>query len=73
TEYPAVTWKDILNIPVFLGNKKLRSEITEDVNEAFTLLEQSQIFYSQAENLLLEELRLKDFKPKYKLFYTAKL
>lgn len=73
TEYPAVTWKDILNIPVFLGNKELRSEITEDVNKAFTLLEQSQISYSQAENLLLEELRLKNFKPKYELSYVANL
>ncbi|HPT76991.1 MAG TPA: restriction endonuclease subunit S [Defluviitaleaceae bacterium] len=73
TEYPAVTWKDILNIPVFLGNKELRSEITEDVNKAFTLLEESQISFSQAEDLLLEELRLKNFKPKYELSYVTKL
>jgi len=36
-------------------------------------LERSKSLYSQAENLLLEELRLEDFKPKYELSYTANL
>jgi len=35
--------------------------------------EKSKSLYSQAENLLLEELGLKDFKPKYELSYTANL
>lgn len=73
TEYPAVTWKDVLNIPVFLGDEKFRNKISKDVDKAFDLLEQSQILYSQAENLLLEELDLKDFKLKYEKTYTANL
>jgi len=36
-------------------------------------VENSHSLYSQAANLLLEELGLKDFKPKYKKTYTAKL
>jgi hypothetical protein len=41
--------------------------------QAQDLLKQSQNLYSQAETLLLEELGLKDFKPKYEKTYTAKL
>jgi restriction endonuclease S subunit len=43
------------------------------VNKSFDLLNQSQSLYSQAENILLEELRLKDFKPKYEFSYIASL
>ncbi|WP_353684511.1 restriction endonuclease subunit S [Thermodesulfovibrio sp. 3907-1M] len=41
--------------------------------KAQNLLKQSESLYSQAESLLLEELGLKDFKPRYKKTYTAKL
>ncbi|MCX7871640.1 MAG: hypothetical protein N2485_08785, partial [bacterium] len=41
--------------------------------EAQELIFESQTLYSQAENLLLEELGLKDYKPQYKKTYTAKL
>lgn len=37
------------------------------------LIERAKSLYSEAENLLLEELGLKDFKPKYELSYTANL
>jgi len=43
------------------------------VIEAQNLYVESENFYSQAETLLLEELELKDFKPKYEKTYTAKL
>jgi restriction endonuclease S subunit len=52
---------------------ELERVIHENVLEIETLNEQSKSFYSQAENLLLEELGLKDFKPKYELSYTANL
>ena len=73
TEYPAVNWSDVLNIPIYLGSKKFREEISSIVDEAFILLKRSQSLYSQAENLLLEELLLKNFKPKYEKTYTANL
>jgi len=43
------------------------------VADAFMEFEKARSLYAQAENILLEELGLKDFKPKYELFYTANL
>jgi len=51
----------------------IENEITSIVRNAHDLYRRSQFLYSQAENLLLEELGLKDFKPKYEKTYTAKL
>jgi len=73
TEYPAVGWNDILNMPIYLGNEGFRKKISLTIDKAFVLLKQSRSLYSQAENLLLEELGLKDFKPAYKKTYTANL
>lgn len=73
TEYPAITWNDVLNIPIYIGNKEFRGRISLIVDKSFALLKQSQSLYSQAENLLLEELGLKDFKPKYELSYITNL
>ncbi|ROL55686.1 hypothetical protein D9V84_10995 [Bacteroidetes/Chlorobi group bacterium Naka2016] len=66
TEYPAVNWNDVLNIPVFVGNKEFQDKVSNIVDKSFILLSLSKSLYSQAENLLLEELGLKDFKPQYK-------
>jgi len=73
TEYPAVSWNDVLNIPIYSGSEEFQIGISSMVDKSFTLLKQSRSFYSQAENLLLEELGLKDFKPKYEKTYTANL
>jgi hypothetical protein len=73
TEYPAVNWNDVLNIPVYLGDEKFQAKISFLVDKSFVLLEQSRFLFFQAENLLLEELGLKDFKPKYEKTYTANL
>lgn len=73
TEYPAITWEDILNVPIYLGNDSFQKNISEIVNSALILLEQSQKFYSQAEYLLLSEVGLQDFKPKDELCYETKL
>lgn len=56
------------NIPIEFQNK-----IKELVKETWKFFLTSQSLYSQAENLLLEELGLKDFKPRYEKTYTAKL
>jgi len=73
TEYPAINWNDVLNTPIYIGNKEFQTEISFMVDKSFALLKQSRSFYFQAENLLLEELGLKDYKPGYKETYTAKL
>lgn len=73
TMYPAITIDDLLNIKIYLGNEKFRSEIKNKVQEAQKELENSKSFYSQAENLLLEELGLKDFKVEDDLSYIVNL
>jgi len=60
-----------LRIPII---SKASEEIIEATyREGLDRLSRSGNLYSQAENLLLEELGLKDFKPKYELSYTADL
>ncbi|MEM5800998.1 MAG: restriction endonuclease subunit S [Candidatus Aenigmatarchaeota archaeon] len=73
TEYPAVTWKDVLNIPIYMPDNSFQETISAKVKNAFRLLEQSREFYLQAEALLLSELGLKDFKPVGKLSYKVNL
>ena len=64
------TVKELL-IPVLDENLQQKTEL--ELKSAFLQLHTSQSLYLQAENLLLEELGLKDFKPKYELSYTANL
>lgn len=73
TEYPAVNWSDVLNIPIYLGDKAFRDRISKLVQNAFSLLRESKALYIEAENLLLKELDLKDFKFKYEISYTNNL
>jgi len=62
--------RDVL-VPVL--NKELQLQINNLIENHFKFRFKSHDFYSQAETLLLEELGLKDFKPKYEKTYTAKL
>ena len=65
---------DLKNIRVVLpSSNTLRLTIDNLVSQYLAELENSKSLYSQAENLLLEGLGLKDFKLKYELFYTASL
>ncbi|PKP58934.1 MAG: hypothetical protein CVT89_02005 [Candidatus Altiarchaeales archaeon HGW-Altiarchaeales-2] len=73
TMYPAVTVDDILNTKIYLGDENFREEIKGKVIEAQNELEYSKSLYSQAENLLLEELGLKDFKVEDYLSYIVNL
>jgi restriction endonuclease S subunit len=73
TMYPAVTIDDILNTKIYLGNEKFRQEIKNHIIEAQKDLETSEDLYSQAEDLLLKELGLKDFKIEDDLFYVVNL
>ncbi len=73
TMYPAVAIEDILNIKVYLGNEIFRQEIKNEIIETQKELEKSKSLYSQAEDLLLEELGLKDFKVNEDLTYSVKL
>ncbi|MDD2666649.1 MAG: restriction endonuclease subunit S [Methanocellales archaeon] len=54
-------------------SKKFQNEIRNIWEKFYDFYRKSINIYTQAENLLLEELGLKDFKPKYELSYTANL
>jgi restriction endonuclease S subunit len=74
TEYPAITWNDVLNLPIYVGKEDFQRKISLLIEDnVFDLLYRSQQQYFQAEVRLLEELGLKDFKPKFKKIYTTKL
>jgi restriction endonuclease S subunit len=73
TEYPAISWNDVLNIQIYLGSKEFQIGISFMVDKSFALLKQNRSLYSQAENILLEELGLKDFEPKNEKTNTANL
>jgi len=58
-------------IPVL--HKQIQDELGSCFKKVEDFVENSYFLYSQAENLILEELGLKGFKPEYKKTYTAKL
>ena len=64
---------DLKSLPIFLPNSEIQNELAKIVLKAKKNYGLAKFFYSQAETLLLEELGLKDFKPKYDLSYTANL
>jgi len=63
----------IKQIPILIISTNLMGKIENLFLQTQNLLEKSHSLYSQAESLLLEELGLKDYKPKYQKTYTAKL
>ena len=64
---------DIESVKVPIFSTQFQQELWNLYEKITELQKQSQSLYSQAENLLLEELGLKDFKPRYKKTYTANL
>jgi hypothetical protein len=70
---PHIAPNYIKQIPIPIFSEDFMTNIDNLFLQAQDLLKQSQNLYSQAESLLLEELGLKDFKPKYEKTYTAKL
>jgi len=70
---PEIAPNYIKNLPVPIFSRDLIIKIEKLFLKSQDLLQESQNLYSQAESLLLEELGLKDFKPKYEKTYTDKL
>lgn len=64
---------EIGNYDIFIPEFDFQEEIKKDARATFTLLEHSKSLYSQAENLLLEELGLKNFETKDDLSYVVSL
>jgi hypothetical protein len=71
---PWLNLGQIENLKVFLPSQKdIEDGVIESAMKSVELSKISKSLYSQAENLLLEELGLRDFEPKYKHSYTANL
>jgi restriction endonuclease S subunit len=70
---PKITTDDVKQILVFIPSIEKQNEIADLIQQAWQKQEESKSFYSQTEDLLLEELRLKDFKPEGELSYVVNL
>ncbi|HAI74545.1 MAG TPA: hypothetical protein DCS28_00730 [Candidatus Moranbacteria bacterium] len=68
-----ITTDDIRDILVFLPKEKIQNEIANFILESENEIKKSKLFYQQAENLLLEELGLKDFENNKSLFSIVNL
>jgi len=62
---------DIKRISVFVASSKWQNSVKQLYLLADSKIKNSIEFYSQAETLLLQELGLKDYKPKYELSYIV--
>ena len=65
--------EDIRDLKVVLLNEAKQEELRKIVAKIINLRESSEMIYSQAEQILLEELELKDLDLKDDLFYTTTL
>ena len=70
---PKLNVRDIESVKISKVGDETKKELAERYKHMYALYDRSLSLYSQAEDLLLEELRLKDFKPKYELSYSANL
>jgi len=68
-----VNAEELKNFKICIIPLGVQKQICRLSNEVWSEIELSKSLYSQAETLLLEELGLKDFKPKYELSYIANL
>jgi restriction endonuclease S subunit len=73
TEHPRFNEDYFLKLKLPDFSEKFQKEIRVIVKSAWKIFLYSLELYSQAESLLLEELGLKDFKPRYEKTYIAKL
>lgn len=64
---------DLESLPVFIPSDKVQEEVAKLVKESKTELENSKSLYSQAEQVLLEELGLQDFSVEDGLWSVVKL
>ena len=68
-----VNAEELKNFKICIIPLEAQKQISQLSHEAWSKIELSKSLHSQAENLLLKELGLKNFKLKYELSYTANL
>ena len=65
--------EDLKSLPIFIPTKKQQDAISSIIINAKKISNESKVLYSQAENLLLDELGFKGYKIKDDLAYTVNL
>lgn len=73
TEHPRFNEDYFLSLTLPIFSNEFQNRIKRVIQTAWKIFLDSSDLYSQAENLLLEELKLKDFKSRYVKTYTAQL
>lgn len=71
TQYPAVNEDDIMNLPIPILPESFQQKIEDIVKTAHSKQERSKELYKEAEQILLEELDIVNFKPKHQLTFTT--
>jgi len=71
TMYPAVSWDDVLSLPVVLPDSETQRLISDKVRESRQMLKDSDSLAIKAEQLLLDELGFKDLDLSHQLYYTV--
>ncbi|MDD5133779.1 MAG: hypothetical protein PHP01_00020 [Phycisphaerae bacterium] len=69
TMYPSVNENNILNLKLPIFNEDFQNQVENVVNQSYSLINISKNFYSQAEQILLDELGLTEWKPRHKLSF----
>jgi len=70
---PEINHPSLKEILVLTPSKEKQNEIEDLVKSAYIQIQESNKTYFQAEDLLLQELGLRDFEPEENLSYTANL
>lgn len=73
TEHPRFYEFVFDRMPINLNILKLNKVVKELIEQCFTLRQSADTLYKEAENILLEELGLKDFKPQNKKCFIKNL
>jgi len=71
TMYPAVSWDDVLSLPVVLPDSETQRFVSDKVKKSRQKLKDSDSLYIKAEQLLLDEIGFKDLDLSHQLYYTV--
>ncbi len=73
TMYPAISNKDILDMPLFIPSENFREKIKQSIQKAVSYIAKSKALFAEAQSLLLSELGLSDYQPKHHLTFIKQL
>jgi len=71
TMYPAISWDDVLSLPMVLPDPEIQGFVSDKIKESRQKLKDAESLYLQAEQLLLDELGFKDLDLSHQLYWTV--